>query len=243
MPSALVPTLAVGQCAGDTQPAGQSWAAGGGLRHRAEVHPTPSGRHQKDLMPRFTAVPRDLCTMGKYSQRRRSAGTVSCPGESRSLPVEARRDASRVTSRGAIAAKCRETRSVGLGQQPPTLRERRPYQRANCTTQPFSAREGPAGGAEYWRNPLRHLAATVKLYGRPVALDMFSGSGRFSNTWRQHSRTLQVPIFEMDIVWCADNNLCLRSVVKTIRGWLVPGQTARCGGDSYAVFLFLHRTQ
>ena len=49
---------------------------------------------------------------------------------------------------------------------------------------------------------------------------MFSGSGRFSQTWRQHSHTSQVPIFEMDIVWCADNNLCLRSVAKTIRGWI-----------------------
>ena len=32
--------------------------------------------------------------------------------------------------------------------------------------------------------------------------------------------------FEMDIVWCTDNNLCLFSVVKTIRGWIRGGLLA-----------------
>lgn len=72
----------------------------------------------------------------------------------------------------------------------------------------------------YWRDPLRNLPSYVNKHnGSPVALELFSGSGRWSAAWRAAYKT-RCPVFELDIRWHLRNVLLSRNVQKRIRGWV-----------------------
>ena len=70
---------------------------------------------------------------------------------------------------------------------------------------------------------MRNLPVLVAQHdGQPVALDLFSGSGRWSAAWRFSLATI-CAVFELDIRWHLKNDLLSSSVQSRIRGWIRSG--------------------
>ena len=58
---------------------------------------------------------------------------------------------------------------------------------------------------------------------RPVALELFSGSGHLSKSWRKNRRTKHIPIFEWDIAWGEEMDLTKKSNQRILRTWMQQG--------------------
>ena len=70
---------------------------------------------------------------------------------------------------------------------------------------------------------MRRLPAHVAKHS-PVALELFSGSGRWAQAWRsRHRRPGDADVFEFDIRWHLGNDLLLRRVRRKVRGWIRGG--------------------
>ena len=116
-----------------------------------------------------------------------------------------------------------QTRSVGLDSVSAPFRGRRSPRDTNA---PNDARRGLFSRGRpksYWRDPLRHLPSHVAKHNRPVALELFSGSGRWSVAWRMTPATR---VFELDIRRHLKNDWISNSVQRRIRGWIRSGLIA-----------------
>lgn len=56
-----------------------------------------------------------------------------------------------------------------------------------------------------------------------IALEIFSGSGRFSRAWRRNAHLRKIPIFEIDIRHHGSHDLLSRRSQRLIRGWITAG--------------------
>jgi len=81
---------------------------------------------------------------------------------------------------------------------------------------------------QYWRDPLRHLAAHFNLHRRRVTLEIFSGSGRWSTAYRTAAKRAKVDqaVFELDIRWHLENDLLSIRVQQKVQGWIRAGMIA-----------------
>ena len=80
-----------------------------------------------------------------------------------------------------------------------------------------------SGGCEtYWRNPVQHLADFCQRHG-PCALELFSGSGHFAQSFRQAAHVHGLAIFEWDIKWSSQHDLLSSKVQAKVRGWVRGG--------------------
>ena len=57
----------------------------------------------------------------------------------------------------------------------------------------------------------------------PVALELFSGTGRFAAAWRSGERTSRIPIFEWGVKSFPELDLTSRAAQRRVRGWLRRG--------------------
>ena len=64
--------------------------------------------------------------------------------------------------------------------------------------------------------------AFVQAHG-PCALEMFSGGGAFSRSFRRAARRHGLPIFEWDIRWGAEHDLLNPRLQSLVRGWVRGG--------------------
>ena len=74
-----------------------------------------------------------------------------------------------------------------------------------------------------WQHPLRDLVAIAGRGHRRTGLDVSSGSGHFSQAWRQRAKdgATQVPgCFEWDTRWGLGHDLTKLKACRLIRGWL-----------------------
>jgi len=60
----------------------------------------------------------------------------------------------------------------------------------------------------------------VRASGRPVALELFSGTGHFSSAWRRGHKTKHIDILELDLCHGEHNDLMLPKVRHKIAGWI-----------------------
>ena len=58
---------------------------------------------------------------------------------------------------------------------------------------------------------------------RPIALEIFSGSGHFSKSWRMSSLLNDVPIFELDIKHGCAFDLSKKHLRALVAGWIKSG--------------------
>eukprot|EP00972_Heterocapsa_arctica_P076861 11335717-Heterocapsa_arctica.AAC.1 len=81
------------------------------------------------------------------------------------------------------------------------VRKGRPCEPAARASEPPTPGSRTQRSLAYWRNPIANLAAHVACTGKPVVLELFSGSGKLAAEWRRSHVTRHIPVFEFDLKW------------------------------------------
>lgn len=157
---------------------------------------------------------------GKLSTSRHSV-PVGVPGSTDLVRTETRGGLDRRGPRSPQSAGGSATRQLGgssIGSQVPKGRQ---THRAAATPRARRAKASSALCRDDWRHHERVIPflRANRLVVR-FAVELFSGSGRFSESWR---RRAGCPIIEFDIRHGEQYDLCRKRVQQLVRGWLTCG--------------------
>ena len=152
-------------------------------------------------------------------RRDRAAGG---PGAANSASAEAWRSIDRCGGEDEGLGQHSGGRALGGRPLAAPLRQRRPGHPAALGARCAGAAQDAQGREVDWRDPLGFLPGFVQAHG-PVALELFSGSGRFSKAFRREAGKHGLAIFEWDIRWGLQYDLQSQTAQRRLRGWVQAG--------------------
>ena len=184
--------------------------------HHARVPEAGEDRHGEGLRLPPRRVGKDL--HDDRPRRRSQHARPPC-----AVPAPPRRCHPRVGDGRARSDRTHEEGSLENNVQPSAIRKRRPTKPASCSDGRSLDRPSTTPRPYYWKRPWDELPRYIKENQRPVALEIFSGSGHFSAAWRGNARAQDVAIFEWDLLHDERADLTQRGVQQKVRGWICQG--------------------
>ena len=112
---------------------------------------------------------------------------------------------------------------MALGPRATTVREARTDSTAARPSDSKPAEARPKLRTTPWRVPIADIPRLAAGNRQGIALELFSGSGRFSSAWRRSCRLQGIAIYEVDIQWGDGCDLSRRALQRRIRGWVRSG--------------------